>query len=120
MQKDLTQKAGSLKVYSNNKMLQLVQQNAVMVVRIQTFVRKAMSRKQFKRMIEQRDMYKRHARYFTREEIFETVSKSESLGPVRRTDHAYENGGVYSGEWRGGFRHGTGSMVWPDGASYHG
>lgn len=37
-----------------------------------------------------------------------------------RKPYLYKTGAKYTGEWLGGFRHGFGTMEWPDGASYQG
>jgi len=81
-----------------------------------------------------------HARYFSREEIFETLSKTK-LGSkailVTRTPmqelrmrknnikpkmstYIYKNKAIYKGEWCGGFRHGFGRIEWSDSACYEG
>lgn len=38
----------------------------------------------------------------------------------RRVPIKFKNGVIYSGEWKGDFRHGYGIQVWPDGAKYEG
>lgn len=59
-----------------------------------------------------RDMYRMHARYFTREELFETLSTqrtlvdSEGQNQVVNRQYTYRNGAVYVGAWHGGFRNG--------------
>ena len=40
--------------------------------------------------------------------------------PLKRKEHRYRSGAIYTGEWRGGLRHGRGNMVWPDNARYEG
>jgi hypothetical protein len=35
-------------------------------------------------------------------------------------EYTYKSGAKYKGEWLGGFRHGKGTMTWPDSASYEG
>ena len=58
-----------------------------------------------------RDMYRMHARYFTRDELFETLSTTKTLEqsssqvPANR-QYTYKNGAVYVGAWTGGFRNG--------------
>jgi len=71
-------------------------------------------------------MYRMHARYFTRDELFETLSTSQSLTVTNsnRLDstrsHTYKNLAIYSGKWLGNFRNGHGRMDWSDGASFVG
>ena len=61
--------------------------------------------------------------YFSRDELFETLigrdynPKEEIV--VRRT-YTYKTGSKYTGEWKGGFRHGIGVMRWTDGAKFEG
>ena len=69
--------------------------------------------------IQMRDMYRMHARYFVRDELFETLDKFQK-STERIASHLYQNGGRYEGQWRGGFRWGVGKMTWADGASYKG
>ena len=118
------------RVFSNDKMQQFMLANIKSVIRIQAFVRRILSRKAIKEYVEMRDTYRMHARYFTRDELFETLSNK--YGPpnpkqstniksiLKSKQHQYANGGVYTGEWMGGFRQGKGRMEWSDSASYEG
>ena len=67
-------------------------------------------------------MYRMHARYFTREELFETLSSITTFKDPKldRRTYKYKNGAIYTGEWAGGFRNGEGRMDWSDSASYEG
>jgi hypothetical protein len=38
-----------------------------------------------------------------------------TLGP-----YEFENGSVYLGQWKNGFRHGKGKQIWTDGSIYEG
>lgn len=60
--------------------------------------------------------------YFPAQDSRETLSRLSGPGTVRtkRAAHRYKSGGVYTGEWLGGFRDGLGEMVWPDTARYSG
>ena len=60
--------------------------------------------------------------YFSPAEIRETLSRYMCPAAQRSTPHRrlYKNGGVYEGQWLGGFRHGQGKMTWSDSASYEG
>jgi hypothetical protein len=41
--------------------------------------------------------------------------------PVEEKKHTYEcTGAVYTGQMKGGFRHGKGKMVWKDNSQYDG
>ena len=64
-------------------------------------------------------------RYFLDEEFWETVSKTLQYDQysklLTRREHNYKcSASKYEGEWKGGFRHGKGTMTWDDGASYTG
>jgi len=69
-----------------------------------------------------------NSRYFTREEMYETLSKKKTAQlpknafgtsfPVRI--HKYKNMAVYEGGFHGGFRQGKGKMKWKDKAFYEG
>jgi hypothetical protein len=54
-------------------MVSLMQTNIEMIIKIQAFFRRVLSKKAIRDCIEMRDMYRMHARYFAREEIFETL-----------------------------------------------
>jgi len=60
--------------------------------------------------------------YFTSAEIRETLSRYMCPSAHQATPRSrlYKNGGVYNGQWLGGFRHGQGKMTWSDGACYEG
>lgn len=98
----------------------LIQSNIRSIIKLQSFIRRLRARKHIKEKTTMRDMYRMHARYFAREELFETLSETKELGPYRIASFNYKNAGLYEGEWLGGFRHGTGKMTWADGASYKG
>ena len=97
----------------------LIQSNIVNVIKLQALARRLLARLRVKERTALRDIYRMHARYFMREEMFETLS-DRPLGSFRVGEHNYANGGHYNGEWLGGFRHGNGRMTWADGASYKG
>ena len=62
--------------------------------------------------------------YFSASELRETLTSKKlpffPNTPPRTASYKYSNGGVYTGEWLGGFRHGTGVMTWPDKCVYSG
>lgn len=63
-------------------------------------------------------------KYFLDEEFEETISSSrffENKKPLVKKEYTYKfSGSRYIGEWKGGFRHGKGLMLWQDGAKYEG
>ena len=81
----------------------MLQANIKSIIRVQAFVRRLISRKAIKECIEQRDMYRMHARYFTRDELFETLSTTKGLPknqePVTLEErlYQYKNGATYKG-----------------------
>ena len=81
--------------------------NVQSIIKIQAFIRRCISRKAIKECIEMRDMYRMHARYFTRDELFETLSTTHGNNGIQNNrQHNYKNGAVYVGNWLGGFRNG--------------
>lgn len=61
------------------------------------------------------------SKYFKNDESRETLKGifKDSDQIVYRV-HTYKTGAVYKGQWKGGLRHGQGSMQWPDNAKYEG
>lgn len=46
--------------------------------------------------------------------------KIEKLPREKRKAYTFDNGAVYTGEWKGNIRDGQGTMLWPDGTKYTG
>lgn len=63
----------------------------------------------------------KRTKYFKKSESLETLSGiyKDNQTTEKRT-YTYSTGAVYDGEWRGGMRHGRGTIVWSDGAKYEG
>ena len=62
-------------------------------------------------------------RYFKKDEARETleaVNGFKENTPITIRSYTYKTGSKYEGQWKGGMRHGKGTMVWPDGARYEG
>ena len=63
-------------------------------------------------------------KYFLEDEFWETLSKTkiyDQKAKLEKREYTYKcSGAKYSGEWKGGFRHGYGVMKWPDNAVYEG
>ena len=91
--------------------------NVATIIRVQALIRGFMQRRKYKIRIAS---YKK-TKYFKAEESKETLNGiySENL-PTERRSYTYKTGAVYTGEWKGGMRHGNGTMKWPDGAKYSG
>ena len=63
------------------------------------------------------------ARYFKSDENRETITKRKfkQNEPLKTRKYIYSStGAVYEGTWKGGLRHGIGTMTWPDGATFTG
>lgn len=62
--------------------------------------------------------------YFKREEYQETIKNNQPYdkdAQLITTTYNYQcSGAVYTGQMRGCFREGTGTMIWPDGAKFEG
>jgi hypothetical protein len=59
---------------------------------------------------------------FTYEEYIETISTKNFSFQEKNINNTYKykSGASYTGQWLGGFRHGFGTMTWPDGIIYEG
>jgi hypothetical protein len=58
-----------------------------------------------------------------RDELFETLIGRDyhpEDDVVLKETFVYKSGAKYTGQWKGGFRHGLGIMEWTDGAKYEG
>ncbi len=90
-----------------------------MVVKIQALIRRFLQRRKYK--VRQINMEKK-AKYFKVEESKETVNFEpfNQNAPLVHRKYTYKTGAIYSGQWKGGLRHGQGVMTWPDGAKYEG
>ena len=63
--------------------------------------------------------------YFKPEEARETIGflfkvKYLEDAPLETKEYKYKTGAVYKGQWRGGLRHGAGTMKWSAKARYEG
>lgn len=63
-------------------------------------------------------------KYFLDEEFWETISKEKVFDNNEKhvtKEHTYQcTNAKYIGSWKGGFRFGSGTMKWQDGAVYEG
>jgi hypothetical protein len=89
------------------------------VISLQSFFRTFIARSIYKKSLKK---HKPNFYYFSYEEVTAFISRSCRLPSYREETKSkmYSNGGVYSGELRGGFRDGFGVMQWKDGAKYTG
>mmetsp|Transcript_32891 Transcript_32891/g.57483 ORF Transcript_32891/g.57483 Transcript_32891/m.57483 type:complete len:372 (-) Transcript_32891:1373-2488(-) len=65
-------------------------------------------------------LMQREGLHLTRDDATETLGARKLAKAREKKTHAYKNGGVYDGQWLGGFRDGWGIMVWADGSIYRG
>ncbi len=87
------------RVFSNSKMYEMLNLNIKSIIKLQAFIRLLLNRNMIKEAIELRDIYRMHARYFTREELFETLSTKHGMKEAQLTSHSfnYANGARYDG-----------------------
>lgn len=91
------------------------------VIRVQAMVRGFLERRRYRvKLITVLQAQK----YFKTEEARETLANAQKFNdalPVESRTHTYAcTGAVYTGQWKGGFRHGHGEMLWSDGSRYVG
>ena len=61
------------------------------------------------------------SKYFKSDESNETLDGLyDENAPLKTKAYTYKTGAIYSGSWKGGLRHGNGTMVWTDTARYEG
>ena len=89
------------------------------VIRLQALVRGFLERRKYRI---KKSENKKSSNYFTEEEAKETQSnkKFDKDAPLKNKVHTYRSGAIYTGQWKGGLRHGQGTMVWTDNARYEG
>ena len=69
------------KLYANSALLDDCSEGVSLlaVIKVQAFMRKVLARISIRDQIEVRESYRMHARYFTRQEQFETLSRDRTL-----------------------------------------
>lgn len=61
------------------------------------------------------------SKYFKADEAKETLTgEYNPNAPLKQRTHTYKTGAIYTGQWKGGMRHGKGTMIWPDNGRYEG
>ena len=91
----------------------------MLLIRVQAQVRGFLERRRYRI---QKAYNENSSRYFKAEEAQETLT-DQFFRPdieLEERQYHYKSGAVYSGQWKGGMRHGHGKMVWQDGGSYEG
>ena len=88
------------------------------IIRVQSLVRGWMQRRKYR---VQKMAAEVQSKYFKSDEAKETLGGAfDDRAPLQRRVFTYKTGAIYTGEWKGGLRHGRGSMVWSDNARYEG
>ena len=67
--------------------------------------------------------YRESQQIFTYAEYIETLSNTKLFSFFYKKtnfNYKYKSRAEYTGDWVGGFRHGNGTMVWPEGIKYEG
>ena len=73
------------------------------------------------RIVGRRDRAWYGTKYFLKEEAYETYGGNyDADAPLEQRRHNYKSKSVYIGSWKGGMRHGRGTMTWKDGSHYKG
>ena len=91
------------------------------LIRLQYMIRGFLARSAYKR--HRTDYESKKSQYFTREEGAETLDNTKPFDLNQKhvfRKHTYKSGAHYEGQWKGGMRHGAGTMTWPDGTKYEG
>ena len=88
------------------------------LIRVQSLVRGFLQRRKYRILKMTSEV---QSKYFKSDEARETLDGAyQDATPLKRRVHTYKTGAIYTGQWKGGLRHGRGSMVWPDNARYEG
>lgn len=90
----------------------------MLICRVQARIRGFLQRRRYRI---KKSTYEMATKYFKSEEGKETLrGQFEANGQTQKRTFTYSTGAHYDGEWRGGLRHGSGTMKWADGAIYTG
>ena len=85
------------------------------VIRVQALVRGFLERRKYRI---KRETAIGSSKYFVEEEANETLRGIfEKDAPIEERTYIYKTGAVYEGQWKGGMRHGIGTMKWADGSA---
>ena len=99
--------------------MRLLQEDMLKLTRVQAVVRGFLQRGKYRTWKIESEL---GSRYFAPEEARETLSSNvyKADAPLEERSYTYRTGAVYEGQWRGGIRHGRGTMKWPAGSCYTG
>lgn len=88
------------------------------IIRVQSLIRGFLQRRKYRIMKLTCEV---QSKYFKGDEAKETLQgEYRDNARLEQRVHTYRTGAVYTGQWKGGLRHGRGSMVWVDTARYEG
>ena len=88
------------------------------IIQVQSLIRGFLQRRKYRIMKLTCEV---QSKYFKGDEAKETLQgEYRDNARLEQRVHTYRTGAVYTGQWKGGLRHGRGSMVWVDTARYEG
>ena len=88
------------------------------IIRVQSLMRGFLQRRAYR---VQKFRNEGTTKYFKEQESNETLGGIyEKNSPIQLKQYTYKTGAIYNGQWKGGIRHGNGTMIWTDGARYEG
>mmetsp|Transcript_5186 Transcript_5186/g.6911 ORF Transcript_5186/g.6911 Transcript_5186/m.6911 type:complete len:109 (+) Transcript_5186:303-629(+) len=94
------------------------EESLMRVVRVQSLIRGFLQRRRYRIMKLTCEV---QSKYFKSDEAKETLNGVyRDEASLEHKVYTYRTGAVYTGQWKGGLRHGKGTMVWVDSARYEG
>ena len=112
---NLVQANGSLR---RDRRVKVADENLMRIIRVQSLIRGFLQRRKYRIMKLTCEV---QSKYFKSDEAKETLSGTyQDNNPLEERMHTYRTGAIYTGQWKGGLRHGRGNMVWVDAARYEG
>lgn len=93
-------------------------QKLMTIVRVQSLIRGFLQRRKYRILKLTCEV---QSKYFKSDEAKETLNGAyRDNARLEHKVYTYRTGAVYTGQWKGGLRHGKGTMVWVDSARYEG
>ena len=88
------------------------------IIQVQSLIRGFLERRRYR--VKKLNL-KIQSKYFKSDEGKETLNGLyQTNASLEERTYTYSTGAIYTGQWKGGLRHGRGKMVWADQASYVG
>lgn len=98
--------------------MKVAEENMLRIVRVQSLIRGFLQRRKYRIMKLTCEV---QSKYFKSDEAKETLGGTyQDNTRLENRVYTYRTGAVYTGQWKGGLRHGNGNMVWVDAARYEG